>query len=616
MLKRFLSVLTAGVVAASTVGVLSASADAVDIYNVENLTATEVVKDMGVGINLGNTFENTYIFETGWGSPKITQEMIQGYKDSGFDSIRIPVAWSMTYSDASTYTIDEDKMDRIKEVVEWALEADMYVIINIHWDGGWWAEEFGTDEEAAMNHYTTVWEQIAEAFKDYGDHLIFESLNEEGGSWASYMTTDESYQILNDINQEFVDLVRESGGNNAYRHLLIAGYETNISETCDSRFVMPTDTVEDKLIVSVHYYSPQGFALLNEDASWAKFRSSWGDASDYAELYEALDELTTTFIDNGIPVIMGECGMGSRITLKDDGAAREFMLAEIDAMLKLGICPVLWDIYYTESDQTNDMVYNRDTCSMTDSELEAGIKALTAAQDDGTLYDMVSLEVTESYSVDYLSDTFSLDITTDGETVTYLSSNEDVVTVDENGNVTPVSSGTAYIYVLSQTGYDSEAATITVTVNKLTDPPVIPDDYMIVDSSYSTNKDITLPDGWSWVKTVELVYGEEVTAKAIYEDKNYTNRTITITILCTDEETGTDDTDEDESSDTDDSSDTDEDSEDDSTTSATTSSTSTSSTTSTTTSSDASPATGVGAGLAGTSAILLGAAIVAIRKKK
>ncbi len=643
MLKKIASALTAAVVASSTVGLISVSADtnSVDIYSMSGKTASEIVEDMGVGINLGNTFENTYKFETGWGSPTITEEMIQGYKESGFDSIRIPVAWSMTYSDASTYTIDDEKMARIKEVVQWALEADMYVVLNIHWDGGWWAEEFGTDEEAAMNHYTTVWQQIADEFNEFGDHLIFESLNEEGGSWASYMTTDESYEILNDINQEFVNLVRNSGGNNAERTLLLAGYETNIDETCDSRFEIPTDTATDKLAVSVHYYSPQGFALLNENASWASFADTWGTAEEYADLYAEMDKLKAAFLDQGVPVIMGECGMGSRITLKQDGEAREFMLAEIDAMLKYGICPMLWDIYYTESDQTNDMVYNRDTCSMTDSELQAGIKALLAARDDGTLSTMTEVSATaESYEVDYLSDTFVLGIeASTGTTLTYSSSNENVASVDENGVVTVGVAGTATIYVLAQNGYDTEVTSISITVNKLSDPPVIPDTYMVVDTSYTTNKDITLPDGWSWTSTVQLVEGETVTAKAIYEDKNYSNRTVTIEILCTDEVTTSSDdssdassasdsdsvtdsesstdsgsTDSDSDADSDSEDDTDSDTDTDDSSESSTSS-ATTSTTTTTASTDASPATGVGASVVGIVA-LLGAVAVVSKKNK
>ena len=236
ILKRSLAALSAAAVAAGVCGSVSASA-----ASAKEMTMADIIKDMGVGINLGNTFEScgvetgigswTYkaAFETGWGSPKVTQEMIQGMADEGFGSVRIPVAWSNTFKKGdTTYTIDQDALDRVKEVAQWAVDADMYVIVNIHWDGGWWAKAFGTDKDEAMKRYTRMWEQIADEFKDFDQHLIFESLNEEGGSWEEYVSKDESYKILNEVNQTFTDLVRNSGGNNADRPLLIAGYNTDI----------------------------------------------------------------------------------------------------------------------------------------------------------------------------------------------------------------------------------------------------------------------------------------------------------------------------------------------------------------------------------------------------
>lgn len=218
----------------------------IDVYGIEGLTTMDFVKEMGIGINLGNTFEScgdwiegnsVRDFETAWGSPEITSELIEGYKKEGFSSLRIPVAWSNMMSE--DYTIDQNYIERVKEVTQWALESGLYVVINIHWDGGWF-ENFPTDKENCMEKYVSIWTQICDNFGEYGDRLMFESLNEEAGwdsLWNKYSGDDskkkESYALVNEINQIFVDTVRESGGNNAERHLLIAGYNTDIKCTCD-----------------------------------------------------------------------------------------------------------------------------------------------------------------------------------------------------------------------------------------------------------------------------------------------------------------------------------------------------------------------------------------------
>ena len=243
------------------------------MYKMHGLTTQEFVSEMGVGINLGNTFEScgAWInsdsvtnFETGWGSPVVTKELIEGYKNEGFGVLRVPVAWSnMMLED---YQIHPDYLARVKEVVEWALEADLAVILNIHWDSGWW-ENFPTDKENCMDKYTAIWTQLCEAFGEYGDRLMFESLNEEAGwssIWDRYTGTEEqkaeSYALVNELNQTFVDLVRASGGNNSERHLLIAGYITDVALTCDPLYEMPEDPA-GKCAVSVHYYTPATYCI-------------------------------------------------------------------------------------------------------------------------------------------------------------------------------------------------------------------------------------------------------------------------------------------------------------------------------------------------------------------
>ena len=239
-----------------------------------SLTSLEVVRLMGNGINLGNTLEayshKTYLnganpdgMETGWGQPYTTAEMIQGMKDAGFDTLRIPVAWTngMNY-ESGDYTIDERLMNRVETVVRYALDADMYVIINDHWDGSWWGM-FGAEDQQtrdkAMELYKSMWGQIGEHFRDYPYTLIFESANEELGDRLNdsdvtgskgVLNTNECYETANLINSEFVKLIRSQGGANADRFLLIAGYNTDIEKTCDERFKMPEDTAENKLLLS------------------------------------------------------------------------------------------------------------------------------------------------------------------------------------------------------------------------------------------------------------------------------------------------------------------------------------------------------------------------------
>lgn len=628
ILKRSLAALSAAAVAAGVCGSVSASAT-----SAKEMTMADIIKDMGVGINLGNTFEScgvetgvgswTYkaAFETGWGSPKVTQAMIQGMADEGFGSVRIPVAWSNTFKKGdTTYTIDQDALDRVKEVAQWAVDADLYVIVNIHWDGGWWAKAFGTDKDEAMKRYTRMWEQIADEFKDFDQHLIFESLNEEGGSWEEYVSKDESYKMLNEVNQTFTDLVRNSGGNNADRPLLIAGYNTDIAKTCDERFEMPKDD-KNLSAVSVHYYSPQPFALVTDPVSWCPTpRKDWGTEEDYIDLNNSMDTLKKRFVDNGVPVIMGECGMGSEIISKNEGDATKLILAEIEAMRTRGIAPVLWDINYTESNKQGNIIYNRNTCKLTDPDIKAGIAALS---DLDLKKDTVISGDTEA-ELTYKGDSKKLTLTADsGAEVKYLSGNEDVVTVAADGTITPVAVGTTVIkvYTKATDEYLPGYTEVTVKVVAAENPPVVPDSKMTVDNSVKNTSQIKLPEGWKWLKNVALAEGETTTAKAIYSDKNYKNRTVEVEIYR--QKVGETDSssDSDTSSTEDTSSNSSSASSSSSSGSSSASSGSSSSTSSAASSSgssavnnDKNAATGIGGGIAGFA--ILGAAVMVVAKKK
>ena len=369
MKKRFLhlfSLMLAVLMLIPCVG-SAEEADAVDNGVMrEGLTALEATRLMGNGINLGNTLEacdnnvgiktNTPLsYETHWGQPKTTQAMIVGMKAAGFDTIRIPVAWmtNATHLYEGDYTIDADYMDRVEEVVRYARKAGMYVIINDHWDGGWYGmfgSESAETRALAMEAYKGMWQQIAERFRDYSDYLIFESANEELGgrfdensplycsdSVVTYLTDDERYALTNEINQTFVDVVRATGGNNATRFLLIAGYSTDINQTCDDRFQMPKDTADSKLMVSVHYYDPWSYC----GASSAVSATKWGKVSDYEYMDQQLAKMTK-FTEAGYGVVIGEYGaLPCSDGLKDNTLA--YHTAFLDACTKYNLTNCLWD---------------------------------------------------------------------------------------------------------------------------------------------------------------------------------------------------------------------------------------------------------------------------------
>lgn len=330
--KRLFSLLLTVVMLLACVPAAQADSPADDGVMREGLSAIELTRLMGNGTNLGNTMEacNTnaiapgnspLTYEVGWGQPVTTQEMLTAMKAAGFDTIRIPVAWmtnATTLAINGDYIIDPAYLDRVAEIVDYARNAGMYVIINDHWDGGWWGmfgSESAETRQLAMDAYIGMWTQIAVRFADYSDYVIFESANEELGtrldensvycndSVTTYMSHDEYYALANQINQTFVDTIRMTGSNNEQRFLLIAGFNTNIDQTCDERWQMPTDTAEDKLLLSVHYYDPWSYA----GAATAAGATAWGTKADFEYMDQQLGKLTK-FTQQGYGVVIGEYG--------------------------------------------------------------------------------------------------------------------------------------------------------------------------------------------------------------------------------------------------------------------------------------------------------------------
>jgi endoglucanase len=171
------------------------------------------------------------------------------------------------------------------------------------------------------------------------------------------------------MNQRFVDIVRKSGGNNEKRHLLIAGYNTDIDLTCDEMFKMPNDPI-NRMAVSVHYYTPSTFAILEEDASWGKAKTTWGNKKDVAELEKYMDMLKTTFYDKGVPVIIGEYGCAQKN--KTAEMVNLYLTSVCKAAYERGLCPVLWDV--------TDAHYNREECKFIDNNLLEGLMSVKEAK--------------------------------------------------------------------------------------------------------------------------------------------------------------------------------------------------------------------------------------------
>lgn len=354
-------------------------------------TAIEIAADMGYGWNLGNTMEasNTWTpnpkvtdFETAWGQPVTTKAMIDGIKKAGFNSIRIPVSWSNMMSSDGNYTIDASYFKRVDEIISYAFANDMYVIINDHYDGGWW-KGFASNKTGCMKHYKNMWTQVAGHYKDYPEKLIFESANEELGN--SLKNDNENvaelklYSLTNEINQTFVDIVRQSGGNNARRYLLIAGFNTDIDKTCSSLYEMPADTISNHLMVSVHYYTPWIYVGLHKNEGYG-YKDSWGTDDDKAEMAGFFAKMKK-FTDAGYGVVIGEYSV---LSYNNDTKAYErktgdttFIKYLLTLCDKYGYAPYVWD--------AGDW-YNRYTCSMRWSDIAAIYKSdWTAAVDTPVL---------------------------------------------------------------------------------------------------------------------------------------------------------------------------------------------------------------------------------------
>ncbi|MDE6592807.1 MAG: glycoside hydrolase family 5 protein [Oscillospiraceae bacterium] len=311
-----------------------------------DIPSIELVKEMRVGWNLGNTFdslienpdgnETAEQWETAWGQPVTTQRLIDSVKAQGFNVLRLPVTWEGKFGEAPDYTIREDWLARVKEVVDYAYANDMFVILNAHHEE--WNNPTADNEAAADEILRAIWKQIAEYFKDYNEKLIFEGMNEprlKGTPMEWTGGNAEAREVINHWNAAFVETVRATGGNNANRHLMVPTYAASTSGQVLNETVIPDD---DKVILSVHAYLPYNFALAGPESAVSEWSSD--NAGDTRDIDVLFADLKDRYIDKGQAVIMGEFGSRNRMnTAARADCARYYITKATEA----GVPCVWWD---------------------------------------------------------------------------------------------------------------------------------------------------------------------------------------------------------------------------------------------------------------------------------
>jgi endoglucanase len=297
----------------------------IDPFKVPDNDAMRFVADLKIGWNLGNTFDavkdnaefdDELIYETLWCGVKTTREMISAVKDAGFNTVRIPVSWHNHVS-GNDYEISGPWLERVVEVVDYVMDSGMYAIINIHHDIS--KEYYYPSSEYLVNsikYATSIWKQLSERFKDYGERLVFESVNEPRlvgtkNEWWLDMGSEEcvdAVECINKLNQAFVDAVRSTGGNNAERYLLIPGYTAAADHALLDEFKLPSDPAKNKIIVSVHAYTPYGFALQDPNQGGSTSEWSVKNSGSTVEIDSLMNRLYDKYTSRGTPVLIGEFG--------------------------------------------------------------------------------------------------------------------------------------------------------------------------------------------------------------------------------------------------------------------------------------------------------------------
>lgn len=332
-------------------------------------TAKEVACEMTPGWNLGNTLEpplNGLHAETAWQSTRTTREVIDFVKEQGFRSVRIPCSWHAHFDPGTTH-INDEWMGRVKEVVDYCLQAGLYVVLNDHWDGGWLENSFGhTDTayvETKCDTLSAIWVQVASAFRYADHHLLLAGLNEPSHNQDQF--SPDMMRALLSYEQTFVNTVRATGGNNRNRILIVQGPATDISQTCEKMSTMPQDVVTDRLMLEVHYYTPWNFCGMERDETWGQLFYYWGKSNfkkgsnrnaiwgGEDQMEELLGRMKAQFVDRGIPVVIGEYGCNwqqlpaGESQQKHDASVQAFHCRMVTLCRRMGMVPMVWDINKT-----------------------------------------------------------------------------------------------------------------------------------------------------------------------------------------------------------------------------------------------------------------------------
>jgi endoglucanase len=310
---------------------------------------------MSPGINLGNTLEAVNLTgpypyansqETYWGNPAANQSVFNAYAAAGFKSVRIPVAWT-EYADADN-NIAPFWLARVKQVVDYARNAGLYVVINIHWDGGWMQPTYA-QQTTADAKLTKFWTQIANEFASYDNHLLFAGTNEVAVDNVYTAPTAENCAVQTGFNQQFVNAVRATGGNNATRTLIVQGYSTNIDYTITNcNAALPTDSAANRLMMEIHYYDPYDFTINSSSNIW-----QWGSIATDPTATETwanesyvdaqMQKMKTAFVDKGVPVIMGEYGAYTKAAHPDETYTNYWAQYVTHSAFTHGVVPMWWD---------------------------------------------------------------------------------------------------------------------------------------------------------------------------------------------------------------------------------------------------------------------------------
>ena len=300
--------------------------------------AFDAVQAMGVGWNLGNALDSTdnrkrgiagplrdeipavLFYETYWHNPVTTFEMIESIAQKGFGAVRVPVTFNDHLDEY--FNIRPEWLRRVRQVVNYVLDNNMYCIINIHHDtgsGSWpWLRADYDNIEWMEEKLAIVWTQIAEYFKDYSDRLIFESFNEILDAQSNWNNPSQaSLTAVNRLNQVFVDTVRGTGGNNEERFLIVKTYASATYDNILEAFKLPEDSAESRLIVSVHFYGTHAFALQQDQVRWTETYSDWRHSRDGLHVENMFLRLKAAFVDRGTPVIIGEFGAQNKNNTTD-----------------------------------------------------------------------------------------------------------------------------------------------------------------------------------------------------------------------------------------------------------------------------------------------------------